>query len=469
MSGTEPLIVPLSQDERSELERLRAELAVRRAADASPAGPARGRAWVRTTAAMVLITVGCLLGPPSVVALWASSVVGDTDRYVETVAPLANDPALQAAVTEDITNEIFSRIDVDTLTTRAVDALGNQLPSDVAQQLNALAGPIATGIRSATEDQVARVVASDTFAQAWVAANRAAHAALNAALSGDGSGSLQIQNGTVSVNLSDFATAVKERLSANGFALADRIPEIDASFVIMQSDDLGTVQRGYDVLATLGRWLGPIAVVLIALGIYVARSHRRAFIGAGLGLAATMLVSGIALLLARGAYLDAIPAEVLSGDAASTMFDTVVRFLREVIRAVGLLGLVFALGAFFTGSSATATRARSLSARLAQATSNGINSLGLPTDKVGRAIRPQVHVWRIVLVVLAFVGFVIPAYPTPALVLWLTATLLLAMFVIQILVSTKATAGTAVDESDSAPTPTMRTTPDSFAGSLGGA
>ncbi len=410
---------------------------------------------------MLTITIGCLLGPPAVVALWASGIVGDTDRYVETIAPLAEDPALQAAVTEDITNEIFSRLDVDTLTTRAVDALGSQLPPDVAQQLNALSGPIAAGIRSAAQDQVARIVASDTFAQAWTEANRAAHTALVAALSGKDSGTLQIQNGTVSVDLSSFAAAVKDRLAETGFALANQIPEIDAEFVILQSDDLAQVQRGYDVLSTLGFWLGPICGAVIALGVYIARDHRRAFIGAGLGLAAAMLASGIALFLAREAYLDAVPASVLPGEAATVLFDTAVRFLREVIRAVGLLGLVFAAGAFLTGHSVTATRIRAALGRAAQATSDGLASLGLRSDRLSDSLRTHGHLWRAGLVVLAVAAFVIPTYPTPALVLWVTAALLLGLFVVQVLASEPTTEAAPAGPEAAAVIPQMRTDPDS--------
>jgi hypothetical protein len=432
MSGSEPAAMPLSPSERQELEHLRARLASGRGGTDSTKRPA---AWLRTTAAVVLITVGCALGPAAVAALWADGVVGDTDRYVETVAPLADDPDLQAAVTADITDEIFSRLDVDTLTDRAVAALGDQLPPDVAQQLAGLSGPLAAGVRSATEDQVARIVASDAFAQAWAEANRAAHDALVSALSGDDSGSLRVQDGTVSVDLSAFAGVVKERLADGGFALAERIPEIQAEFVILHSDDLGQIQRGYDLLDTLGRWLGPICFALIGLGVYVARDHRRALIGGGLGAAAAMLVSGILLLVARDAYLDAVPPEVLPSEAAGTLFDTSVRFLREVIRAIGLLGLVFALGAFFTGRSVTATSTRGVAVGAGRSIARWIGSMGAPLDRWGRPFSAHAQVWRIVLVLLAVAAFVVPRYPTPALVVWLTVGLLGALFLVQVLAS----------------------------------
>ncbi|GFJ96092.1 hypothetical protein [Phytohabitans rumicis] len=117
---------PLSGDERSELDRLRAEVATLRAAGHRPRRPGRGRRWGRTTAAVLLIVLGCALAPVSVVSVWANSMVEDTDRYVDTVAPLAEDPAIQQAVTDNITREIFKYIDVKGITTQALAALGER-------------------------------------------------------------------------------------------------------------------------------------------------------------------------------------------------------------------------------------------------------------------------------------------------------------------------------------------------------
>ena len=90
----------LSVDERAELEQLRAEVAGLRA-QVEEGGPPGGgvpaarvsrQRW-RTPVAVLLILVGCLLAPLSVLAIWAKNQVTNTDRYVATVTPLASDPA----------------------------------------------------------------------------------------------------------------------------------------------------------------------------------------------------------------------------------------------------------------------------------------------------------------------------------------------------------------------------------------
>jgi hypothetical protein len=76
--------------------------------------------------------------------------------------------------------------------------------------------------RCIRRSQVARVVESDAFADAWVQANRVAHAELVAALTGEGGGSLTVENDTVSVNLAAFIETVKQRLVESGFTVANK-------------------------------------------------------------------------------------------------------------------------------------------------------------------------------------------------------------------------------------------------------
>src|SRR5829696_4022754 len=282
----------LTGEERAELERLRAEVARLRAA--APVGaperpPARagGRGRWRTLVAGLLVVVGCVLAPLSVVAVWTRNQVTDTDRYVATVSPLARDPAIQAAIADQITAQVFRYIDIQGLTTQALDALAERgLPPRLADQLAGFTVPIANGVQSFTRDQVGKVVASDAFADAWVQANRVAHDELVAALTGQGGGAVTVANYTVRLNMSPFLQTVKARLVQDRFWVAARIPAVNASFVLFQSQDITRARSAFNLLNTLGIWLPILALVLLAVGVYVARDHRRALVGAGIGVAA---------------------------------------------------------------------------------------------------------------------------------------------------------------------------------------
>ena len=109
-----------------------------------------------------LIAIAAILAPLSVVATWARDEVSDTDRYVATVAPLASDPDVQAAVTDRITNEIVNVLNVPELLDQTVAALSNLgLPPRLMESLTSLATPLADGVQCFIHDKVAAFVGSD--------------------------------------------------------------------------------------------------------------------------------------------------------------------------------------------------------------------------------------------------------------------------------------------------------------------
>ena len=384
--------------------------------------------------ATLLIVVACMLAPLSVAAIWTRNQVTNTDRYVATVTPLASDPAIQNAIADQITAQVFTYIDIKGLTTQAVDALaGRGLRPDVADQLQAFAVPIANGVQSFTRSQVGKIVESDAFADAWVQANRVAHDELVKALTGRGGGAVKVENDTVSINLAPFIQTVKQRLVDSGFGLAARIPDVNASFVLFRSDDITRARSAFSLLNTLGNWLPVIALVLLAIGIYLAKDHRRALIGAGLGVAAGMLLLALGLAVFRSLYLDAVPAAVLPHDAAGVLYDTIVRFLRAGLRSVLVLALVVAAAGFLTGQSTTAVRTR-------QSLANGLGWVrgsaehaGLGTGPVGSWVYANKKALRIGAVVLASLALVFWSRPTGKVVLLLAGLLLVALALIELL------------------------------------
>jgi hypothetical protein len=429
-------------EERAELERLREEVAAlrsqlqerkREVPIGRPVAGASRQRW-RTIVASVLIVIACVLAPLSVVAVWTRNQVTNTDRYIATVSPLARDPAIQAAIADQITTQVFNYIDIKGLTTQAVDALAAQgLRPEVATQLQAFAVPIANGVQSFTRTQVGNVVASDAFADAWVQANRVAHTELVKALTGEGGGAVTVENDTVSVNLAAFIQVVKERLVASGFTLAERIPEVNASFVLFQSADITRARSAFNLLNTLGIWLPVITLILVVLGVYVAKDHRRALVGAGVGIAVAMVVLALGLAVFRSIYLDAVPASVLPHDAAAVAYDTIVRFLRLGLRTVLVLALVVAAGAFLTGQSVTAVRTRQGLTRAIGRLQGTAEHAGLRTGPVGTWVDANKRALRIGAVAVAALALVFWGRPTGKVVLGLTLALLFVLAVIEFL------------------------------------
>jgi hypothetical protein len=421
--------------EAEELERLRARVAAMEeaeTADQRGSAPAHHR-W-RTIVATTLIVVACLLAPLSVVSVWASQQISDTDRYVQTVSPLAQNPDVQAAITDEITNQIFTYIDVSALTRQAIDALSKQgLSPEVANQLQGLSIPLTTAIQDFTRSEVAKIVASPQFATAWDAANRAAHEQMVALLSGEQGGAITAQNDTVTINLGPFIAQAKQQLIAQGFTVAENIPAVNKSFTMVQSGDVTKLQRGYRLLNKLGAWLPWVALALFAIGVYVAKNHRTAIIAGGLGVAASMLVLGAGITIARAFYLDAVPADALPPDAAAAVFDTLVRFLRQALRATGLAFLLLAAGAYLTGGSDTAVRIR---AALGSGIANlrgSAESAGFRTGTVGPWVYAHKRALRIAAVVVGIVALAFWPNASVGVVIGITVVILIAVGIIEFL------------------------------------
>ncbi len=425
-------------DQSTELETLRARVAelegeLATATAARPVREGRSGRWRAITSA-TLVVIGCLLAPLAVGAIWADRQVSSTDRYVETVTPLANDPAVQAAVATRVSESILQALDVPTLTADVVDGLESQgLPPRAVRGLEALRVPINQGVESFVNSSVGKVVASDQFATLWVEANRAAHAALVDLLSGKQGGAVSAQNGQVTLNLGPVIAQVKQQLIAQGYNAAERIPPIDKSLVLVSSESVTRAQGLYRLLDALGFWLPIIALVFLAAGVYVAHGHRRALIGASLGVVGGMLAVGVALAVARIYYLDAVPPDVLPREAAGNIFDTLVRFLRTSLRTMAVLGLVVAIGAFFTGPAPTAIRTRGVLVRSMGRFRTGAEERGVQTGAFGRWTYDHRRLLWLAVIVLGGFTLTFWGQPTPQIIVWTAVVVLLLVGLIELL------------------------------------
>jgi hypothetical protein len=418
-------------DDHSELERLRAEVAKLR--NGSPPPRRRHRGGWRAPVAIVLIVLGCVLAPVSVLAVWTANQVSDTNRYVENVAPLIHEPSVQSALTEKITTQINTRLNVQGLTNQAANALSSRGLTRVGTLLHTFSGQLAGAVGGFIHTQVAKIVASPQVATLWEQVNRRAHAQLVKALSGQGKGSVTISNGQVVLNLGPFIDLVKHRLAARGFTIVNNIPAINPTLALFSAKYLVKAQTGYRLINDLKIVLPILSLLLMGAGVYIAKGHRRALIGAGLGLAGSMLILGIALAIARSIYLNSVPSNVLPANAAAVLYDTLVRFIKDGLRVILVVGLIVAIAAFFTGPSATAVGTRrGISKGLAWVRTGG-EAHGMGTGPVGRWVYQYRQALRIGAVALFGLIFVFLGRPTVANAILLAVLLLVVLGLIELI------------------------------------
>jgi hypothetical protein len=434
----------LSPDERAELERLRAETARLHDQGGQGGGPARRRRFTwRMPVSIVLIVLGCILGPVAVLGVWAGNEVSDTGRWVATVEPLIHDPAIQNVLTDKITTEITNRLNVTGTINQASAQLNDRGLTRISSLLNSFGPQIASSVTGFIHSTVHRVISGPRVAKLWVQVNTAAHQAVVQVLSGQGNGAISSSNGQITLNLGPFIAVVKQDLVDHGFSLASNIPPISPTVALFQAEDLGKAQAGYRLIKTLKIVLPILALALLAVGVWVARGRRRALIGAALGLAASMLVLAIGLLIARSIYLNSVPPSVLPGDAAAAAFDAMVYFIRVGLRVVLAVGLVVAIGAFITGPSRAAIQTRSALKSWLGWIRNFGERRGVSTGPVGEWTYAHRRGLRIGAVALFALIFVFWGHPTGLVVIVLVIVLLLVLGLIELIGRPPAEPGTA--------------------------
>jgi hypothetical protein len=359
--------------------------------------------------------------------------VSNTGRYVATMEPLVHDPAIQNALTSKITTEITTRLNVTTRADQAAAELSSRGLPKLGTLLKSEAPAIASGVAGSIHSEVHKIVTGPRFASAWVQANTLVHQELVKVLSGQGSSSVSVKNGQVVLNLGPFIDVVKQDLVKRGFSLVSKIPAVNPTLTLFSATYLVKAQTGYRLINDLKIVLPVLTLLLLALGVFAARGRRRALIGAGLGLAASMLVLAVGLFIFRGIYLNSVPPSKLPADAAAALFDALVAFIKQGLRTVLVVGLVVAAGAFLAGPSATAVWIRGASARGLGWIRHRGERAGVRTGPVGTWTYAHRRVLRISAVALAALVFVFWGQPTAAVAIVIAVLLLLALGLIELI------------------------------------
>jgi hypothetical protein len=318
---------------RAEVERLRVEnVALQRR------GMTRDR--LRRASAVALLVLGCGLAVLSLVAIWLRVTLLDTDRYVNTVAPIAAQPAVQKAVADRLDGAINERIDFDGLIREA-------LP----ERADVLAPALERGLQSFIRTRIDDFTQSERFEQLWTEANRRAHTRIVELLTGGRSKRLVLEGDTVYLDLSPAVDRVRAGLQERGLdRLAGAIPaSVDGQIQLLQSQALVDAQRGVRLLKAVAILLPLLALLCLAGSVWLARSWRRGLLRAAIGVAIAMLLLIAALGVARSTYLDALGSGALPRDAASGIFDTLVALLRDGVRIVVGVAVLVALVSFVAG------------------------------------------------------------------------------------------------------------------------
>jgi hypothetical protein len=379
----------------------------------------RASRWRRWTAGF-LVVLSCILVPLSVVSIWVRNQLLNTDRYVETVEPLASNPAIIDTAATQITNALFDNIDVQ-----------QEIEDAAPPRLDFLAAPLATGLETAVNRAAVRILSSDQFKTVWVEANRRAHNQLDKALTGEGT--LQTENGKVVLDLSAIVESVRLQLKERGIGIFDRIP-IDNLAIRLDVIDAKQIDNARSATKLLNQvsWALPIlSLVCLGGGLALSSNRRRSLIRWGIGTAVAVALIGAGIAFGRSLYLDAVTSPTLPEDTAAAVFDTLVRFLRYGIRLVIAIALVVALAAWVTGPTRAATNMRSTAKRIVGGAGESAGTRGVTFGAFGAWVARYRAGLRVAAVLLALVILLLWNQPRGGTVLVLALLLLVALALIE--------------------------------------
>jgi hypothetical protein len=382
----------------------------------SPSGRERLPRWRRALVA-ILVILSVVLVPIAGLTIWVRNLVLDTDRYVETVAPLAENEVITNRIANRLTDRLFAEVDVQ-----------QEAQEVLPERAAFLAGPISSGVESFAREAAQRALASDRFETIWRNANERAHAAVEEVLTGEGE-NVSVEDGKVVLNLSAVIDNVVARLNERGVTVFDSLAE-DQKNLQVELFDASQIESARTAVRLLDRVrivLVVLVFVLLGAALALSGNRRRTLIRWGIGLVIAMAVTAALLALGRSAFLNAAQ----NRDAAGAVFDTLVRFLRNGIRVIAAFGIIIALAAFLSGPSRAAVRIREGSRHL-------IGGLGRRADEAGWDAGP-VGVWvgahkgglRIAGVAVAFLVLFLWDRPRPLTLLVLALLLLVYLAAIE--------------------------------------
>ncbi len=300
---------------------------------------------------MLCIVLGVLCLVVSPPAIWGRNLLLNTDRYVDTLQPVASDPGVQDVVVTQVTKQVVAHVDISQLADQV-------LPPRAAKLLG---GPLESAFQGFVSTVTTKFVQSKAFAKLWVTVNRLAHNQIVFALTAEApknAATTVDSSGRVVLNLAPIVDQVKQKLVDAGLTVANNIPAVGATIEIANVHGLQQARKATHLLDVVANWLPWVGLAFLAGGIALSRKRRRAVVVSVLCVAGGMVVVGLGITIGRNIYLANVPTDVLPRSTASYLFDTLVRYLRWGLRLVLLVALLIAFGVWVSGPGRAATSFR---------------------------------------------------------------------------------------------------------------
>jgi hypothetical protein len=333
----------------------------------------------RRRLAALLVTLACLAGLISMIAVWAHGVVLNTDRYVATVGPILKNPTVQRSLGDFTADKVVEAVHLQ-------DLIAGQLPS----RLVLISGPVTDQVRAQLRESMVALFRSRTVYSIWIAVNRFAHRQLVAVLRND-SRYVAVNGDAVNLNLVPFIALGVSKLEAALPGSITRhltLPKLDPAaapdvqraqleaavgrplvrdfgqVTILRSGQVRTAQQAVRLFDALVWGLIGLTAALIALSLAVSVRRRRTLIQLCIGAVAAVVIARVAIHVVHDAIIRDL-GSVGPIAALRTATDTVFASLTGFLSRLLIAGALVAALAYLAGRPPWLARATSVAGRVA--------------------------------------------------------------------------------------------------------
>lgn len=303
--------------------------------------------------AWVLVVLAFITAVAAPLASWSHDYMLDTDRFIDTIAPLVREDAVAQAVSERAAEALIEGLEVEEL-------LEGVLP----EAISFIAAPIGNSIQSLAQRSAKAILQSDQFYWVWERILRLAHSSAVDAIRGGGA--LEVtRQGDIVLDLGELLQNLKKRLVDSGLGFLDRVPvpRRAGMIVLFTAEELGMARGGFHLLDTLNWVLSFLAVLFFAAAVAISTDRRKFLMASGIAVAVAMAVSLISLRFTRNQLLGKVELEA-NLMAAQVVWSALFRGLVQVQWGLLCLGVVVAAGTAVAGPYGWANRLRVNTLRL---------------------------------------------------------------------------------------------------------
>ena len=287
---------------------------------------------VRQISAVALAVIAVLLATMAVDAFWLHDRIFDTESFVESLAPLPQDPAVSTAIAT-------KTVDVLSASGTAESRVAEVLP----ERLAFLTPNVLDLVEEKVYDATRSLVESDAFSRVWTKGLETVHAVIIGILDGDPT---YPTTGDVGLSLEGTAGLVLEELDKRGIDLFAEIETSVGEITFIQAEMLAGPRDLVNVFHS-GVWVLPIvALLVLGLAVLVDRDRLRPVQVFGLGLAIATLLSLIAIRIFAGFAGGKVESDVYR-EAAGAVWDALLNGYLLISAIVGFAALAIGLAAWW--------------------------------------------------------------------------------------------------------------------------